>query len=179
NVNPFVATGGIPWVCGHNFPGAMVPFGMMRLGPETTSIIVHKRALNTSGYYYGDEQVLGFSHTRLSGTGATDGGNFLIMPSRRAIESRSRRQLHSTTFSHNEEAASPGYYAVRLPKVGVLVELTATPHVGIHRYTFSPGKTPHLFLDVMNSLGGRRSTEGMLRISPESNELEAAVRTFG
>jgi putative alpha-1,2-mannosidase len=58
----------------------MVPFGMVRLGPETVSLLLHKRALNTSGYYYGDEQILGFSHTRLNGTGATDGGNFLVVP---------------------------------------------------------------------------------------------------
>ena len=67
-VNPFIGTGGYPWVCAHNFPGAMVPFGMVRLGPETASLLVHKRALNTSGYYYGDDQMLGFSHTRLNGT---------------------------------------------------------------------------------------------------------------
>ena len=60
-VNPFIGTGGFPWVCGHNFPGAMVPFGMVRLGPETESMLIHKRALNTSGYFYGDNQVLGFS----------------------------------------------------------------------------------------------------------------------
>src|SRR5207249_4506931 len=58
-VNPFIGTGGVPWVCGNNFPGAMVPFGMVRLGPETASMLVRKRALNTSGYYYGDDQVLG------------------------------------------------------------------------------------------------------------------------
>ena len=85
-VNPFIGTGGFPWVCGHNFPGAMVPFGMVRLGPETASILRHKRALNTSGYYYGDDQILGFSHTRLNGTGATDGGQFLVMPTRDFVE---------------------------------------------------------------------------------------------
>ena len=80
SVNPFIGTGGYPWVCGNNFPGAMVPFGMVRLGPETASMLVRKRALNTSGYYYGDDQILGFSHTRLNGTGATDGGHFLAVP---------------------------------------------------------------------------------------------------
>ena len=58
-VNPFIGTGGFPWVCAQNFPGAMVPFGMVRLGPETTSMLLHKRALNSSGYYYGDDQILG------------------------------------------------------------------------------------------------------------------------
>jgi predicted alpha-1,2-mannosidase len=178
-VNPFIGTGGFPWVCAHNFPGAMVPFGMLRLGPETASILIHKRALNTSGYYYSDDQILGFSHTRLNGTGATDGGHFLVMPSLKAVDAQSLRQGRSTTFSHSQEAASPGYYAVRLPRLGVLVELTATPRVGVHRYTFSTGKTPHLVLDVMNALGGRRSREGTLRVRPEAREVEGSVKTFG
>jgi predicted alpha-1,2-mannosidase len=178
-VDPLIGTGGIPWVCGENFPGAMVPFGMVRLGPETASILIHKRALNTSGYYYGDEQLLGFSHTRLNGTGATDGGQFLVTPTLKPISLRSLHKGLATTFVHTEEAASPGYYAVRLPTLGVLVELTATPRVGVHRYTFSPGQTPHLALDVMNALGGRRSSEGTLRVVPETSEVEGAVTTFG
>ena len=178
-VNPFIGTGGIPWVCGHNFPGAMVPLGMVRLGPETVSMLTHKRALNTSGYYYGDDQILGFSHTRLNGTGATDGGNFLIMPAVEPVQPKTYRKGQSTSFSHSEEIASPGYYAVKLPELGTLVELTATPRVGVHRYTFSEDKTPHLFLDVMNAMGGRKGHEGKLRVLPAAKELEGTARTFG
>ena len=178
-VNPFIGTGGYPWVCGNNFPGAMVPFGMVRLGPETTSLLLHKRALNTSGYYYGDEQILGFSHTRLNGTGATDGGHFLVMPTRDVADPHLLRDWPSATFSHSDELASPGYYAVRLPKPAVLVELTATPRVGVHRYTFTDGKAAHLLLDVMNTLGGRRATEGTVRLLPEAGEIEGSVKTFG
>ena len=178
-VNPFIGTGGYPWVCGHNFPGAMVPFGMVRLGPETASFPLHKRALNTSGYYYGDDQVLGFSHTRLSGTGATDGGHFLVVPALKAADPHSLRSGQSTTFSHSEEAALPGYYAVRLPKLRVLAELTATQRVGVHRYTFSREQTPHLIINVMNALGGHRSSDGTARVLPEAKEVEGSVRTFG
>ena len=63
-VNPFIGTGGFPWVCGHNFPGATLSFGMVRLSPETTSILINKKAQNTSGYYYGDNKIIGFSHTK-------------------------------------------------------------------------------------------------------------------
>lgn len=178
-VNPFIGTGGIPWVCGNNFPGAMVPFGVVRLGPETASLLVGERALNTSGYYYGDEQLLGFSHTRLNGTGATDGGHFLVMPATGPMDPASFRQRGFTKFSHGRELASPGYYAVELPALGALVELTATPRVGVHRYTFNSNSTPHLLLDVMNALGGRRSSEGWVRVLPTANEIEASVRTFG
>ncbi len=178
-VNPFIGTGGFPWVCGHNFPGAMVPFGMVRLGPETASMLIRKRALNTSGYYYGDDQVLGFSHTRLVGTGATDGGHFLVVPAIEPVQPTVYRKGQTTSFSHSEELASPGYYAVKLPKIGTLVELTATPRVGVHRYTFGANATPHLLLDVMNAMGGHRSSEGQLRVRPEAKEIEGAVRTFG
>ena len=178
-VNPFIGTGGFPWVCGHNFPGAMVPFGMVRLGPETVSLLIRKRALNTSGYYYGDDQLLGFSHTRLNGTGATDGGHFLVMPAMEPVPPQTYRKGQTTSFSHGEELASPGYYAVKLPQIGTLVELTATPRVGVHRYTFAKDKTPHLLLDVMNALGGHKSREGKLRVRPEAKEVEGSVRTFG
>ena len=178
-VNPFIGTGGYPWVCGNNFPGAMVPLGMVRLGPETASLLVRKRAVNTSGYYYGDDQLLGFSHTRLNGTGATDGGHFLVVPALAPIQPKNFHKGQTTKFSHREEIALPGYYAVKLPELGTLAEFTATARVGLHRYTFSKEKTPHLFVNVANALGGKRSKEGKLRVLPEAKELEGSVRTFG
>ena len=178
-VDPFVGTGGFPWVCGNNSPAAMVPFGMVRLGPETTSILIGKRALNTSGYYYGDERLRGFSHTRLDGTGATDGGHFLVMPSREPAVRSAQRKGRTTLFSHSQEAAFPGYYAVELPQLDVLVELTATPHVGVHCYTFTGSRAAHLLIDVSNALGGHRSTDGKVRVLPGAKEVEGSVRTYG
>src|SRR5258708_3565956 len=78
-VNPFIGTGGVYYLSGNLFPGATTPFGMVRLSPDTVSS-TGRRARNTSGYYYRDERMVGFSHTRLCGTGATDGGNFLVIP---------------------------------------------------------------------------------------------------
>lgn len=178
-MDPFVGTGGFPWMCGNNFPGAMAPLGMVRLGPETTSLIFHRRALNTSGYFYGDEQLLGFSHTRLNGTGATDGGHFLVLPAAEPTSLKRRASGQTETFSHRDERAFPGYYAVRLPGPGVLAELTATRRVGVHRYTFDAGRTPHLILDVANALGGRRSQAAKVRVLSGGRELEGSVHTFG
>ena len=79
-VEPFIGTGGYFWVCANNFPGTSMPFGVARLSPDTYSSIFRKKALNTSGYYFPDNRIMGFSHTRLSGTGATDGGHFRIIP---------------------------------------------------------------------------------------------------
>ena len=178
-VNPFIGTGGYPWVCGHNFPGATLPFGMVRLSPETASFLTGRRALNTSGYFYRDNKICGFSHTRLSGTGARDGGHFLVVPVSGPVTGKTRQKGRISRFSHRDEVAFPGYYAVFLPGQKVLAELTATGRVGIHRYTFSDGVKPHLFIDVCNALGDGRSTGGKVKIMPESLEVEGSVRTFG
>ncbi len=178
-VDPFIGTGGVPWMCANNYPGVSQPFGVVRLSPETVSMITADRALNKSGYYYGDNKVLGFSHTRLNGTGAIDGGHFLVRPALEPVALDVAKEGRYDTFTHAEETAFPGYYAVQLAKPGILVELTATPRVGVHRYTFRPGTTAHVHIDVSNALGGRRSEEGYVRISPATGELEGSVRTFG
>lgn len=178
-VNPFIGTGGYPWVCGHNFPGATLPFGMVRLSPETASVLTNRRALNTSGYYYGDNKICGFSHTRLSGTGATDGGHFLVVPVSGPVSQKIRHKGQFSHFSHRDEVAFPGYYALFLHGQEVLAELTATKRVGVHRYTFSRGVKPHLLIDVCNALGDGRSAGGKVKIIPETHEVEGSVRTFG
>lgn len=116
-VNPFIGTGGISYLCGNNFPGAAVPFGMVRLSPDTVSSL-GKLASNSSGYFYSDPRILGFSHTRLAGTGATDGGNFLVIPCT-AETAKSHRRGLSVKYSHELERAFPGYYGVELPSVGI------------------------------------------------------------
>lgn len=177
-VNTFIGTGGLFYLCGNEFPGACLPFGMARLGPDTVSND-GRRALNSAGYYYRDERILGFSHTRLVGTGATDGGQFLVIP----IGSRQSPDAHrhglDVTFSHKDEVAFPGYYAVNLPEQGVTAELTATRRVGVHRYTFSGNGPSHLLIDVTNALGRGTSKEAEVRVLPQANEVEGAVRTFG
>jgi predicted alpha-1,2-mannosidase len=176
-VNPFIGTGGVFYLCGNNFPGATVPFGAVRLSPDTVSIL-GKRATNSSGYYYSDARLLGFSHTRLAGTGATDGGNFLVIPTTADKVSAHRRGLN-IEFSHQFETAVPGYYGLRLPKLGVTAELTATKHVGVHRYTFSGNIDPRILLQVTSVLGKGEVKSGDVRILPDSNEIEGSVETFG
>lgn len=178
-VDPFIGTGGVPWMCANNYPGVSLPFGVVRLSPETASMLTADRALNKSGYYYGDNKVLGFSHTRLNGTGAVDGGHVLVRPSLAPVAAQRPREARYDLFSHAEERAFPGYYAVRLPRPDILVELTATPRVGVHRYTFPAGKTAHVHVDVSNALGGRRSEAARVRLLPATAELEGSVRTFG
>jgi predicted alpha-1,2-mannosidase len=177
DVNPFIGTGGTSYLCGNNFPGATVPFGMVRLSPDTVSLL-GSRASNSSGYYYSDSQILGFSHTRLAGTGATDGGNFLVIPCTAETANSKRRGLNGA-HSHKHERAFPGYYGLAFPKLGITAELTATCRVGVHRYTFSEQQVPHILMHVTSVLGKGTSKEGEVRILPESHEIEGSVRTFG
>jgi predicted alpha-1,2-mannosidase len=177
DVNSFIGTGGVAYLCGNNFPGAAVPFGFARLSPDTISILKN-RAMNSSGYYYGDSRILGFSHTRLVGTGATDGGNFLVIPCYAELAKVSRRGLNAELL-HDRESAFPGYYGIDFPKLGIKAELTATPRVGVHRYTFSKSQSPHVIIHVTSVLGKGTCRDGEVQIRPESNEVEGSVTSFG
>jgi predicted alpha-1,2-mannosidase len=176
-VNPFIGSGGVSYLCGNNFPGATVPFGMVRLSPDTVSS-QGRRATNTSGYFYSDPSIIGFSHTRLAGTGATDGGNFQVIPCTAEIAKLYCRGTYAD-YSHDQERAFPGYYGVKLPKLGITVELTASTRVGVHRYTFPEKQAPHFLVNVTSVLGKGTSKSGEVRILPETQEIEGAVRTFG
>ncbi len=177
DVNPFIGTGGLAYLCGNNFPGATMPFGMVRLSPDTVSLL-DRRASNSSGYYYPDQRIVGFSHSRLAGTGATDGGSFLVIPCD-AETAKTHRHGLNATYSHQQERAFPGYYGVTLPDLGITAELTATPRVGVHRYTFSEKQIPHILLHVTSALGKGICKSGAVRVLPEAREIEGSARTFG
>jgi predicted alpha-1,2-mannosidase len=152
-VDPFIGTGGD----GHTFPGAVLPFGMIQLSPDT-QIRPRKEAYGwAAGYRYEDHTIVGFSHTHFSGTGHSDLGDVLLMPV--AGEVRFERgepdkpgSGYTSRFSHASESAQPGYYAVTLEDYGVRAELTAGARVGVHRYTFPAGRAAHLLIDLRTSL---------------------------
>ena len=178
-VDPFIATGGVPWMSGHNSPAATAPFGMVRLAPDTVSLFTHQQGLNRSGYFYGDNKILGFSHSRLLGADAQEGGVFRIFPATAPMGGGAPGDERIARFSHKHETAFPGYYAVRLPAEDILVELTASTRTGVHRYTFPAGTAPHLLLDVSSTLGGKRSEDGSVTILPDARQVEGSVRIFG
>ena len=130
-VDAFIGTGGLPWTSGMLSTAASVPFGLVRLGADTSFIGgAYVVKTNTSGYYYDHGHIEGFSHSRLSGTGAEDYQMFRVTP---AIGSADAGVL---AYSHLYESAVPGYYSVYLPSIDCLAEFTADIHTGIHRYTF-------------------------------------------
>jgi predicted alpha-1,2-mannosidase len=183
-VDPFTGTGGFPaYTSGDDIPGATMPFGMVRLSPDTKyflgSYLAEGNTISTAGYYYGDNRIIGFSHTRLIGTGASDGGHFRVIPSDGEDGHKNYAAGRFIKFSHNDETAFPGYYAVRLRHPDVLAELTASEHTGVHRYTFSKNVRPHILIDVSSVLGNGRAEAGEVQINPEKQEVTGTIKTFG
>ena len=126
-VNPFIGTGAIEGgLSGNNYPGVTMPFGMVQLSPDTRDVPDWDCA---AGYDYNDSTIYGFSHTRLSGTGASDFIDILMLPVKDSKRNSSR-------FSHDNESACAGYYQVMLEDENINAELTATRRTGLHRYTF-------------------------------------------
>lgn len=177
-VDPFIGTGGLPWVCAMLFPGATTPFGMVRLSPDTSLVGGSEPfKMGMAGYYYPHTHILGFSHTRLSGTGAKDLGHFRVTPGVGNVNPLNRLK-NPLIFSHDKEVATAGYYAVNLPGIDCLAELTATTHVGAHRYTFGSSKDAHLILDATSFLAGGRAEEGVVRVNADAMEIEGEGRVF-
>lgn len=140
-VNPFIGTGAVEnSLSGNCYPGATMPFGMVQLSPDTQEAPDWDKA---SGYDYNDKNICGFSHTRLSGTGASDLIDILLMPA-------TGGRVWSA-FSHDGEEARPGYYRVLLGESGITAELSATTRAGIHRYTYPCGRRQRIYLDVGHS----------------------------
>ncbi len=160
HVNPFIGTKNM----GHTFPGATAPFGMVQLSPETNQqpmFVDGKYNKDTykycSGYQYSDSTIFGFSHTHFSGTGHSDLGDFLIMPTTGVLklEPGTVGELQSgyySPFSHDKEFAEPGYYKVELDDYNIDVQLTASTRVGFHQYTFSKTDSAHIILDLMSNI---------------------------
>ena len=141
-VDPFIGTGGH----GHTYPGATMPFGMMQLSPDTRL----DGWDGCSGYHYSDDEIYGFSHTHLSGTGVSDYGDILLMPTNLAIlnNGANGEKGYKSKFSHKNEVAQPGYYKVHLEDTNIDVELTVSKRSGIHKYEYPSSKDQILILDL-------------------------------
>ena len=149
---------------GHTYPGATVPFGMVQLSPDTDTIPYEMNGKYNpdvykycAGYQYEDKTIVGFSHTHFSGTGHSDLGDFLIMPTVGKLQLNPGTAGHPesgyrSTFSHSTEVVEPDYYKVKLEDDNILAELTASNRVGFHQYTFPGTDQAHIILDMMSGI---------------------------
>ena len=159
-VDPMIGTAKM----GHTYPGATVPFGSIQLSPDTDSISyavdghynpeVYKYC---AGYQYEDATIVGFSHTHFSGTGHSDLGDFLVMPTVGKLQLNPGTEAepdsgYRSRFSHTEETAEAGYYSVQLKDYNIRAELTATTRVGMHQYTFPQSDESHIVLDLTSGI---------------------------
>lgn len=156
-VDPMIGTAKM----GHTYPGATVPFGSIQLSPDTDTIPyavdgkynpdVYKYC---AGYQYDDKTIVGFSHTHFSGTGHSDLGDFLVMPTTGELKlnpgtATNPDSGYRSRFSHEREQAEPGYYSVMLDDYNIKAEMTATTRVGMHQYTFPEAGRSHIILDLV------------------------------
>ena len=149
---------------GHTYPGATVPFGAVQLSPETDTISYELNGKYNgdvykycAGYKYEDKTIVGFSHTHFSGTGHSDLGDFLIMPTQGKLQmnpgtASDPKSGFRSAFSHQNEVAEAGYYKVKLDDDHILAEMTATKRVGMHQYTFPKSDQSHIILDLMSGI---------------------------
>ncbi|HUU01374.1 MAG TPA: GH92 family glycosyl hydrolase [Myxococcota bacterium] len=146
-VDPMIGTLG----SGNVVPGALVPHGMVKLSPDS---VVEPGSVDS--YEYGSDKIEGFSHTHLQGPGGGANGysQILLMPATGPLKTASAD--YASTISHDSEQASPGYYAVTLDDYGVRVELSATAHAGIQRYSFPRSDSARVLIDVGHSRGDSR-----------------------
>ncbi len=138
-VNPMIGTGGH----GHTYPGATVPFGMVQLSPDTR---IDGSWDGCSGYHYDDSVIYGFSHTHLNGTGCTDYGDIMLMPT--MGEPNFDPKEYGSKFSHSNEKATAGFYSVKLDKHNIDVNLTTSTRVGFHQYVFNSKGQANIIIDL-------------------------------
>ena len=159
-VDPMIGTD----YMGHTFPGAVVPFGLVQLSPETDSVLYSNgKGYNPdvykycAGYQYSDKTIVGFSHTHMNGTGHSDLGDFLVMPTVGKIKfnpgtKENPGSGYRSRFTHSTEKAKPGFYSVHLDDYNIDVELTATDRVGFHKYKFPKTNDAHIILDLTSGI---------------------------
>lgn len=159
-VNPLIGTQRM----GHTFPGATVPFGMVQLSPDTDTLPYEMNGKYNAdvykycaGYQYDDKTIVGFSHTHFSGTGHSDLGDFLIMPTVGALQlnpgiATDTKTGFRSAFSHANEKAEAGYYKVQLDDDNITAELTASTRTGFHQYTFPKSSDAHIIFDLMHGI---------------------------
>jgi len=173
-----IGTGGYGFNVGNAFAGAAVPQGMAKVGPDTLSVGGTLPFYHCAGYWHDDHIISAFSHLHMNGTGSTDYGVLGVMPLDAVGADVAKN--HTSTFDHASEKSEAGYYAVKLDRGGIGVELTATQHVAHHRYTFASGAAPHVIFDLDHAMaGGPTVTAADVAVDATKQTIEGHLRTSG
>ncbi|KGO85495.1 sugar hydrolase [Flavobacterium rivuli WB 3.3-2 = DSM 21788] len=183
-INPMIGTQRM----GHTFPGATIPFGSVQLSPETDTIAYElNKKYNgevykyCAGYQYDDKTIVGFSHTHFSGTGHSDLGDFLIMPTTGTLQlnpgtAANPQSGYRSAFSHANEVAQANYYKVKLDDHNIVAELTTSQRVGFHKYTFPKSSDSHIILDLMAGIYNHKEKNVWTFVRVENDTLITGYR---
>lgn len=183
-INPLIGTQRM----GHTYPGAAVPFGSVQLSPETDTIAYElNKKYNgkvyeyCAGYQYEDKTIVGFSHTHFSGTGHSDLGDFLLMPTTGALQlnpgtANNPGSGYRSGYSHTNEVAKANYYKVKLDAHNITAELTTSQRVGFHKYTFPKAETAHIIADFMYGIYNHNNKNVWTFVRVENDTLVTGYR---
>ncbi|MGQ2983262.1 GH92 family glycosyl hydrolase [Flavobacterium sp.] len=183
-INPLIGTQRM----GHTFPGATVPFGSVQLSPDTDSIAYElNKKYNgkvyeyCAGYQYADKTICGFSHTHFSGTGHSDLGDLLIMPTTGKLQlgpgtADNPRSGYRSAYSHANATALANYYKVKLDDHNIIAELTTSQRVGFHRYTFPKSDEAHIVLDLMAGIYNHKDKNVWTFVRVENDTMVTGYR---
>lgn len=183
-INPLIGTQRM----GHTYPGASVPFGAVQLSPDTDTIPYEANKKYNgkvyeycAGYQYEDKTIVGFSHTHFSGTGHSDLGDFLLMPTTGELQlnpgtADKPQSGYRSAYSHSNETALANYYKVKLDDHNITAELTTSTRVGIHRYTFPEKAETHIILDLMHGIYNHNEKNVWTFIRIENDTLVTGYR---
>ena len=183
-INPIIGTQRM----GHTYPGATIPFGSVQLSPETDTIAyeLNKKYNGETykycgGYQYDDPTITGFSHTHFSGTGHSDLGDFLIMPTTGSLQLNPGTAAHPekgyrSRYSHSNETAQANYYKVKLQDYAIVAELTTSARVGFHRYSFPKSADAHIIFDLMAGIYNHEEKNVWTFVRVENDTLITGYR---
>lgn len=180
SVDPIIGTGGVGYTVGTMNPGASLPFGMVKPGPDTGIGPIQISFLNCTGYHYDQSHVWGFSHSRINGMGVPDYGAILVTPTVGMDASKAESGGVRSVYDHEDEEASPGYYAVTLDDPGVRAELSATTWTARHRYTWDePSSDATIVFNLGYNPAFAASVASEVTIDPATATIRGMMTVHG
>ena len=177
HVDPTIGTGGLGFGYGSSFVGAVVPHGLVKLGPDTRGPFGTVNFQHYSGYWYGDDIIQSFTHVHLHGAGATDYGILAVMPTRAFDPAKTSVVDYEARFAKADERARAGSYGVTLAD-GTAVELVATARGAHHVYDFG-GASGTLVIDLAKTLSGGEVTDAELHLDPATRTVRGRMHHVG
>ncbi|HLT36325.1 MAG TPA: GH92 family glycosyl hydrolase [Enhygromyxa sp.] len=179
-VDPIIGSGGPGYTVGSMNPGAALPFGMIKPGPDSGIGPVQISFMNCTGYYYEQTHLWGFSHSRLNGMGVPDYGAVQVTPTVGMTADKAAVAGARSLYDHADEQASPGYYAATLIEPGIRAELTTSIRAARHRYTFDePSPEATIVFNLAYNPAGKTSPASEVEIDPGSGMIRGMMTVNG